>query len=343
MDIVKEVLEKQAKESAKYKSIEVIKHEEVKIDCGRLMISDPNSFTEELKENTETYIQNLTRDNVQLLVNSIWQLPTERLDEHIVVKLPKPTFALPRARKLPVPKPLTKWEQFAKAKGIKKRTKDKKVWDEELGKWVPTYGYQKFKADRDKNWVLEVPKNIDPMTDMFQKKKDLKNERVAKNELARMKNIARAQKVDVPRVGFVSEDSATAKELHIASTIAKHSTASVGKFQESLPKEKNARGIGVRELIPGAATKRKRPLDNKTERTEQIETVQKILNKRPKIDVEKAVQIQKREERIERENKPAEPKKKKGSHPKQVKKFGKKPKSGIGRKGNRKPAGRKRR
>lgn len=235
---------------------------------------------------------------MQLLVNQIWELPTERLDEHIVVKLPKATYSLPRARKLPEPRQLTKWEQFAKAKGIKKTKKDKKVWDETLDKWVPTFGYQKYKADKDKDWVLEVPKNIDPMTDMFQKKKDLKNEKIAKNEIQRMKNIARAQKIDMPRSGLVSEDAATAKDLLVAATIAKASTASVGKFQEKLPKEKEARGIGVRELIPGA-TKRKRPQDNKTEKSEQLETVTKILNKRPKIDVDKAIQIQKQEAREE--------------------------------------------
>jgi hypothetical protein len=50
MDIVKEVLEKQAKELEKYKTINVQKHEEVKIDLGHLMVSDPNSFDEsELK------------------------------------------------------------------------------------------------------------------------------------------------------------------------------------------------------------------------------------------------------------------------------------------------------
>jgi len=343
MDIVKEVLEKQAKEAEKYKSINVTKHEEVKLDLGHLLISDPNSFDEsELKENTEKYLLSLTRDNVQLLVNGIWGLPTERLDEHIVVKLPKPSFALPRARKLPEPKALTKWEEFAKAKGIKKRQKDKKVYDEELDQWVPSYGYKRFKADEDKNWVLEVPKNIDPMTDMFQKKKDLKNERVAKNEIARMKNIARAQKVQMPRAGFVSEESASAKELHVAATIAKASTASVGKFQDKLPREKEARGIGVKELIPGS--KRKRTADPKMEKSEQLEVVQKILNKRPKIDVDKAVQIQKREAREEREKNPVE-RKKKGSKSKHAKKFsGKKPKGGMGVKKPKKGgAGRKRR
>lgn len=46
MNIVKDVLEKQAKEAEKYKSINVTKHEEVKIDLGHLLISDPNSFEE---------------------------------------------------------------------------------------------------------------------------------------------------------------------------------------------------------------------------------------------------------------------------------------------------------
>lgn len=50
MDIVKEVLEKQAKEAEKYKTINVTKHEEVKTDLGHLLISDPNNFDEnELK------------------------------------------------------------------------------------------------------------------------------------------------------------------------------------------------------------------------------------------------------------------------------------------------------
>lgn len=46
MDIVKEVLEKQAKEAEKYKTIKVVKHEEVKIDLGHLLISDPNNLDE---------------------------------------------------------------------------------------------------------------------------------------------------------------------------------------------------------------------------------------------------------------------------------------------------------
>lgn len=58
----------------------------------------------------------------------------ERVDEAIVAKLPKPEYVLPRSRAIPKPKPLTKWQQFAKEKGIqsKKKGKSKLKWDEEL-------------------------------------------------------------------------------------------------------------------------------------------------------------------------------------------------------------------
>lgn len=76
------------------------------------------------------------------------------------------------------------------------------------------YRYKKAAAQKDKDWVIEVPQNVDPMTDMFAKKAEQKSEKVAKNELQRLKNIARAQKVKIPRVGFpVTSDKATASQV----------------------------------------------------------------------------------------------------------------------------------
>jgi len=71
--------------------------------------------------------------------------------------LPEPKLPLPRSRKLPEPKVLSRWEQFAKSKGLKKTKKDKKVYDEILGKWVPTYGYQHNKAEKEKDHDRYVP------------------------------------------------------------------------------------------------------------------------------------------------------------------------------------------
>lgn len=86
------------------------------------------------RSQTEQYLKSLTRDNVQIIINKIWELPIERVDEVIVAKLPKQKFVLPRARQIPKPKPLTKWQQFAKEKGIKtkRKGKSKLKWDEEL-------------------------------------------------------------------------------------------------------------------------------------------------------------------------------------------------------------------
>lgn len=77
-------------------------------------------------------MKDLTRDNVQLIVNDLWEQPTERVEESIVAKLPAPSFVLPRQRKCPPPKQLTKWEKYAQEKGITKKKKDKKVFDKEL-------------------------------------------------------------------------------------------------------------------------------------------------------------------------------------------------------------------
>lgn len=52
------------------------------------------------------------------------------------------------------------------------------------------------------------------MTDMFEKKASEKSEKVAKNELQRLKNIARARKVKIPRVGLpVTSDKASATQV----------------------------------------------------------------------------------------------------------------------------------
>lgn len=89
-------------------------------------------FSSIYRTNKEQYLADLTRDNVQLIVNELWEQPTERVEECVVARLPAPSFVLPRTRKCPVPRPLTKWEQFAQEKGIRKAKKDKKVFDEEL-------------------------------------------------------------------------------------------------------------------------------------------------------------------------------------------------------------------
>jgi regulator of ribosome biosynthesis len=85
------------------------------------------------RANSEAFLSNLARDNVQLVINDVWKLPTERdEDGNLLAALPEGTTIIPRFQPVPRPKPPTKWETYAQAKGIVKRKKTGLVWDEEL-------------------------------------------------------------------------------------------------------------------------------------------------------------------------------------------------------------------
>ncbi|ERL86708.1 hypothetical protein D910_04114 [Dendroctonus ponderosae] len=285
MDVVSEVLQKSQEESSKYKPITVEKHIDLEYDVASLLVYDFNQFNAQYFErDANGYLLDLARDNTQLLINQLWELPTERVEEAIVAKLPLPKTVLPRAKPVPKPKELTKWEQFAKEKGIQKKKKSKLSWDDQLQKWVPLFGFKRSQAEKEKNWVLEVPQNADPTEDQFAKKTVSKSENVAKNELQRLRNIAKRRNIKIPRV-------ASAKDLQAAVTVAKASTASLGKFQDRLPKEKEA--TGVTTITPGASKKRKLPpVSGDVEKKQNLDVVESILNKRPKFDVEKSVSKQ---------------------------------------------------
>lgn len=77
-------------------------------------------------------------------------------------------------------------------------------------------------------------------------------------------------------------------QLQTAITVAKASTASVGKFQNKLPKEKEA--VGISALVPGGTRKRKLPpVSGGIEKQRNLDIVESILSKKPKLDIEKAV------------------------------------------------------
>ncbi|XP_072756779.1 ribosome biogenesis regulatory protein homolog [Anoplolepis gracilipes] len=285
MDIVKSILNEEEKADPS-KSTSVHKDEELDIDLGTLLASDYNTLhVKAIKSERNSYLKDLTRDNVQLLINKIWELPIERVDEAIIAVLPKPQFVLPRSRIIPKPKPLTKWQQFAKQKGIqtKKKGKSKLKWDEELKEWIPTYGYKRTKAQEQKEWLIEAKDDADPTTDPFSKAKLDKKERQSKNELQRLHNIAKSKNIKLPRVGLPTRDHfSNSQQLSEALTIARTSTASVGKFQSKLPKEKDAKGIA--KEVSGMKRKRKAPpLNVVEEKSQNKNLVDSILEKKAKI------------------------------------------------------------
>ena len=294
-------------------------------DCGNLLGVECNEF--ELNESTlEEELLARARDNCQLLLNEIWTVPTERVEEAIVAVLPPTTTKLPREKPLPKAKPLTKWEQYAKEKGIKKEKKSKLVWDDVVKEWIPRFGMKKAKAEVEKNWLM--PYKEGQSQDPFKKAIEDKRERVAKNELQRLRNIARAKKTKVPGVGLtptVSNQAQSSDDLKKASQLATKATASLGKFQEKLPT-----ALEKKVKAPRGKKRQFDPLVNNDEKAKNLKVLEELNSKKAKISVNKVVGKQmNREENERRSNKPG-----KGKKDGRGKKGGKGRAGGKGQKGS---------
>ncbi|MBA0609920.1 hypothetical protein Godav_010845, partial [Gossypium davidsonii] len=149
---------------------------------------------------------------VQVVVDSLFNLPSSQDVDGPLVKLPPPTTKPPREKPLPKPKPPTKWEEFAKKKGIKKRKKDKVAWDEQTGTWKRRFGYDSVNDDKgipifeakmtDGEYRMDflITTNttyhvIEPGEDPFPKRQDDKKKRVEKQEKNRLQNLKQAAKL----------------------------------------------------------------------------------------------------------------------------------------------------
>ncbi|KAL1766430.1 ribosome biogenesis regulatory protein-like, partial [Sigmodon hispidus] len=227
-------------EAEKLQRITVHKELELEFDLGNLLALDHNPPTvlRQAGPSPDAKLRASTQDNTQLLNNQLWQLPTERVEEAVVARLLEPVTLLPREKPLPWPRPLTRWQQFARLKGIRPKKKTNLVWDEVSGQWRRRWGYKRAWEDN-KKWLIEVPGGADPMEDQFAKCIQAKKERMAKNELNRLRNLARAHKTQIPSsAGLHPTGHQSKEELGLAMQVVKVSTASVERFQERLPKEK---------------------------------------------------------------------------------------------------------
>ncbi|PHJ23434.1 ribosome biogenesis regulatory protein [Cystoisospora suis] len=91
-------------------------------------------------------LTDLTRANCQRMICQLCSLPTEVKDDGVYVSLPPPvknsSFKMPRMHPLPETRAKTRWEAFAKEKGIMKKKRSRLVWDEATKDWVPRWGYR---------------------------------------------------------------------------------------------------------------------------------------------------------------------------------------------------------
>ncbi|XP_019172894.1 PREDICTED: ribosome biogenesis regulatory protein homolog isoform X2 [Ipomoea nil] len=224
------------------------------IDLGNLMAYNPHhSFPTPPNSRREELAWECLQDGtklVQAVADALFNLPsTEGLDGPIV-KLPPPSTRLPREKPLPKPKPPTKWELFAKKKGIQNRKKDKILFDEQTGTWKRRHGYDRVNDDNDIP-IIEAKETDAPGEDPFAKRKEEKKKRVDKQEKNRLQNLKQAAKVgavpshiqlaatSLPITGTQAAPRKVSKgELGHVAGMAATATASGGKFDKKLAGEK---------------------------------------------------------------------------------------------------------
>ncbi|PWY96847.1 RRS1-domain-containing protein [Testicularia cyperi] len=255
-----------AASSSKYKPTAVNEGETpYQFDLGLLTSINPNPLdVKAYRASTADYLSSLARDGVQALVNKVFALPITRDAEYgPLAALPAFTSKLPREKSLPKPKPLTKWEKFAKQKGIQSKKKDKLIYDEETQTWVPRWGYKGANKDFEDQWIHEIKNNGENDLDPGKTAKKERLAKIKKNESQRIRNVARAagETSSSSSAGVLASKGAALADANAAKLArAAHrerrkaeleadilrnraSTASLGRFDNSLPGESKPKGI----------------------------------------------------------------------------------------------------
>nr|CAB3447906.1 unnamed protein product [Digitaria exilis] len=177
----------------------------------------------------------------QAVADALFALPPTEDREGPIVHLQAPTIRLPREKHLPRPKPPTKWELFAKAKGITKRKKNKREWDEQTQSWKRTYGY-------DRN-AREEEAGRKARKEQTGELKEICESWCFTKVLAAKALPITGTKADLPK-------KSRKEDLESVAGMASSATASGGKFDEKLPGEKPPKHPGKhRKFLPVAEGK----------------------------------------------------------------------------------------
>ena len=220
-------------------------YDDLQYDLYNLMALDPHSIPPHCDDKEQT-LHELSTRATQLLVKRIFQLPVEKSEAGPLAILPDEVTVLPREKRVPEPKPETRWEKFAREKGIKKRKKERMVWDEASQKFVPRFGYKSVKKGVEEQAIVEVRPGQDPFADPWESAAQEKKQRQKKIEKSQRRNVSRAMKKQGVSTVARYEPSAvpgipvemTGKKkrgkegLRHALQLAQHSTASMGVFDE---------------------------------------------------------------------------------------------------------------
>jgi len=241
---VRALLQAQAASSTR-PSVVVEKEDDLQYDLGHLCAFDPTPVdAEALREDGEGHLLRTARDNMQLLTNKLYGL-LANAQEKSVIRLPPPVTQLPREKPLPEARQLTRWEKFAKEKGIVKHKRSKMVWDEDKQVWAPRYGFGRANDPKDKmqDWVIEAKPGDDPNVDPFearsaarkvkQTKVKAQQERNRREALHAAGASSKGAGAGIDKNALKDKDDMK-KYLGEAMSAAQVSTASVGRFDKMI-------------------------------------------------------------------------------------------------------------
>lgn len=184
-------------------SEEEILHEDsadgtIKFDLFNLAAFNHNG----LRDAKEATLLESTTHTAQMIVKRLFALNHEVTEVGPVVTLPTETSLMPREKRVPEAKPETKWEKYAKEKGIQKKKKERMVWDEEQQKYLPRWGYKRASDGIELHGIEEIKEGHDASIDPFEKKREEKKANVQKNMKQQIGNLRRAGKL--PKKGAKS-------------------------------------------------------------------------------------------------------------------------------------------
>jgi len=196
------------------------------------------------------------------------------------VDLPEMRTIFPRARKLPDPNKLTKFEAWAQTQGMhKKQKRSRMVWDEISKDWVPRWGFgSKKKIEKRADFIRPVKPGENPNQDPWEKEALEKGLTQNKQKMAEMKNKLHKKNIKpgmLKKIGKRDEDaklrvnkkeakrkqlSEKKDKLKKSLMIAQNSTASMGKFDKKAHKMEQQKKVKkkIKKEGLGANTKQER-------------------------------------------------------------------------------------
>mmetsp|Transcript_10761 Transcript_10761/g.15745 ORF Transcript_10761/g.15745 Transcript_10761/m.15745 type:complete len:333 (-) Transcript_10761:2-1000(-) len=240
-------------------SSKVAKTDDLNYDLGNILATDSHPINEEALKADPLYLQKRSRDNVQLLVNKLFSLPTMKSAEGLLVILPEGSTPIPREKPIPkAARDLTRFERIAREKNIRLRKRDKMVYDKDTDEFRARFGYKRAN-DIKNQWLIEGHTNLAKGEDPFLLAKQRKRKQASANLEARDRNrhkiakrndhiagdiplniefqAALNNKKDIRSNNFRNKDRDVVN--HVYEQVAR-STASMGQFDKKFREERAA-------------------------------------------------------------------------------------------------------